>query len=119
MLWQDQWEDFRCYIAHLWAEKKSLDTVLAESEQLMRQTYGYTTLRNDPAQQHKAEALLSATQSYARELAAMRPGTAELADSTGFSPEGVRKAMGEMQSLERKLTPSDWAPTASSAMEVR
>ena len=40
----------------------------------------------------------------------MRPGTAELADSTGFSPEGVRKAMGEMQSLERKLTPSDWAP---------
>ena len=48
VLWQDQWEDFRCYIAHLWAEKKSLDTVLAESEQLMRQTYGYTTLRNDP-----------------------------------------------------------------------
>ena len=24
VLWQDQWEDFRCYIAHLWAEKKTL-----------------------------------------------------------------------------------------------
>ena len=110
VLWQDQWEDFRCYIAHLWVEKKNLDAVLAESEQLMRQTYGYTTLRNDPAQQHKAEALLSATHSYARELAAMRPGTAELADSTGFSPEGVNRAMGEMGRLERNLTVSDWAP---------
>ena len=110
VLWQDQWEDFRCYIAHLWVEKKNLDAVLAESEQLMRQTYGYTTLRNDPAEQHKAEALLSATQSYARDLARMRPGTAELADSTGFSPEGVNKAFGEMRRLEGNLTPSDWAP---------
>ena len=110
VLCQDQWEDFRCYIAHLWVEKKNLDAVLAESEQLMRQTFGYTTLRNDPAQQHKAEALLSATQSYARELARMRPGTAELADSTGFSPEGVNRAIGEMQRLEGNLTPSDWAP---------
>ena len=110
VLWQDQWEDFRCYIAHLWAEKKGLDAVLAESEQLMRQTYGYTTLRNDPAQQHKAEALLSATQTYARQLATMRPGTAELADATGFSPEGVNRAMRGMQRLEGNLTPSDWAP---------
>ena len=110
VLWQDQWEDFRCYIAHLWVEKKNLDAVLAESEQLMRQTYGYTTLRNDPAEQHKAEALLSATQSYARDLAKMRPGTAELADSTGFSPEGVNRAFGEMRRLEGNLTPSDWAP---------
>ncbi len=110
VLWQDQWEDFRCYIAHLWVEKKNLDAVLAESEQLMRQTYGYTTLRNDPAEQHKAEALLSATQSYARDLARMRPGTAELADSTGFSPEGVNRAIGEMRRLEGNLTPSDWAP---------
>ena len=110
VLGQDQWEDFRCYIAHLWVEKKNLDAVLAESEQLMRQTYGYTTLRNDPAEQHKAEALLSATQSYARDLARMRPGTAELADSTGFSPEGVNRAFGEMRRLEGNLTPSDWAP---------
>ena len=110
VLWQDQWEDFRSYIAHLWAEKKSLDAVLAESEQLLRQTYGYTLMRNDPAQREKADALLGATQWYARELAEMPEGIVELADSTGFSPEGVRQAMGGLGNLETKLEPSDWAP---------
>jgi len=109
VLWQDQWEDFRCYVAHLWAEKKNLDAVLADTDQLLRQTYGYTTLRNDPAQREKADALLEATQSYARKLADM-PGVAELADSTGFSPEGVSRAMSGMRGLEENLTPSDWAP---------
>ena len=110
VLWQDQWEDFRCYIAHLWAEKKNLDAVLADSEQLLRQTYGYTSMRNDPGQRQKADALLDATQRYARELANMPEGIAELADSTGFSPEGVRAAMGGIGRLESKLTVSDWAP---------
>jgi replicative superfamily II helicase len=92
VLWQDQWADFRCYIAHLWAEKQNLDAVLAESEQLLRQTYGYTTLRHDPALRDKADALLDATKGYARKLADM-PGMAEWADSTGFSPEGVQAAV--------------------------
>lgn len=109
VLWQDQWEDFRCYVAHLWAEKKNLDAVLADTEQLLRQTYGYTALRNDPAQRPKADALLEATQTYARKLAD-NPGHAELADSTGFSPEGVASAMAGMRGLEDRLTPSDWAP---------
>jgi superfamily II DNA/RNA helicase len=106
---QDQWEDFRCYVAHLWAEKKNLDAVLADTEQLLRQTYGYTTLRNDPAQREKAEALLEATKTYARKLAD-NPGHAELADSTGFSPEGIAHALAGMRGLEDHLTPSDWAP---------
>ena len=109
VLWQDQWEDFRCYIAHLWAEKKNLDAVLADTEQLLRQTYGYTSLRNDPDRRAKADALLEATQNYARKLAD-NPGYAELADSTGFSPEGIAKALKGMSSLEKQLTPSDWAP---------
>ncbi len=110
VLWQDQWEDFRCYIAHLWAEKKNLDAVLADSEQLLRQTYGYTSMRNDPQQRQKADALLDATHSYARELAEMPQGIPELADSTGFSPEGVQAAMGGIRNLESRLTVSDWAP---------
>ena len=109
-LWQDQWVDFRCYIAHLWSEKKNLDEVLADSEQLLRQTYGYISMRNDPAQREKADALLDATHSYAREIANMPDGIAELADSTGFSPEGVRQAMGGLGNLETRLTPMDWAP---------
>ena len=110
VLWQDQWEDFRCYVAHLWAEKKNLDAVLSDSEQLLRQTFGYTSLRNDPSQRQKADALLDATRAYARRLADMPGGVAELADSTGFSPEGVTGAMKELRNLETKLTPSDWAP---------
>ncbi len=109
VLWQDQWEDFRCYIAHLWAEKKKLDAVLADTEQLLRQTYGYTTMRNDPAQREKADVLLDATRNYVRKLA-QHPERSELADLTGFSPEGVARAMAGMRGLENKLTPSDWAP---------
>ncbi len=108
-LWEDQWEDFRCYIAHLWAEKKNLDTVLSYSEQLLRQTLGYTSLRNDPLQRNKADALLDATRDYARILAKM-PGVAELADSTGFSPEGVTEARKKLHDLKTRLKPSDWTP---------
>ena len=43
-------------------------------------------------------------------LANMSGGVAELADSTGFSPEGVTRAMMGLRNLETKLTPSDWAP---------
>ena len=110
MLWQDQWEDFRCYIAHMWTEKKNLDAVLADSERLLRQTYGYVTLRSDPDRRDHAEALLAATRSYAHELANMPPGVPELADSTGFSPEGVRRALSGIGNLERQLVPSDWTP---------
>ena len=110
VLWKEQWEDFRCYIAHLWAEKKNLDAVLADSEQLLRQTYGYTSMRNDPQQRQKADALLEATRKYMQKLDGMPEGTAELADSTGFSPEGVQAALRGIRGLESKLTLSDWAP---------
>ena len=109
VLWQNQWQDFRCYIAHLCAEKQNLDAVLAESEQLLRHTYGYTTLRNDPKQQKKADVLLHATKNYVRTLA-KTPGIARLADLTGFSPEGVQKAMQGLLKLEGQLGPDDWTP---------
>ncbi len=110
VLWQDQWEDFRCYIAHLWAEKKNLDAVLSDSEHLLRQTFGYMSLRNDPLQRDKADKLLDATRAYANELANMPGGIAELANSTGFSPEGVRRAMAGLDTLDTRLKPADWAP---------
>ncbi len=110
VLWKDQWEDFRCYITHLWNEKKNLDAMLADSEQILRQTYGYNLLRNDPDQVNLADALLHATRKYAYELADMQTGTSELADSTGFSPESVQAAIKELRSLDRMLTYADWAP---------
>ena len=108
---EDQWRDFRCYVAHLWAEKQDLDRVLAETEQLLRSTYGYgiLTSRADASSRKKAVALLDATKGYIRDLA-NKQGQAVLADSTGFAPEGVGVAMAGLNQLERKLSPDDWEP---------
>ena len=105
----EQWDDFRCYVAHLWNEKKNLDAVLAETEQLLRNTLGYGMLRGSDAGRAKADKLLEATKSYAAKLAE-HPERAALADMTGFSPEGVGRALAGINSLEHKLTVSDWAP---------
>jgi len=105
----EQWEDFRCYVAHLWNEKKDLDAVLADTEQLLRNTYGYGILRASADGKAKADKLLEATRNYARRLAD-NPGYAELADMTGFSPEGVGRALSGLRQLERELTPADWTP---------
>jgi len=110
---EEQWSDFRCYVAHLWNEKKNLDAVLAESEQLLRNTYGFGTLRerSDISARQKAQALLHATGAYARELA-RNPGHATLADATGFAPEGVAAALTGLNQLQQKLTPADWEPAS-------
>ncbi len=109
IIYADEWEDFRCYIAHLWNEKKNLEAVLADTEQLLRNTYGYGVLRGSEDGRNKAERLLEATKSYARELS-NNPGHVALADMTGFSPEGVRKALTGLGNLERNLTTNDWMP---------
>lgn len=103
----EQWDDFRCYIAHLWNEKQNLEAVLADTEQLLRNTYGYGILRGTPGGRTKADKLLEVTKSYAQTLAS-QPSHALLADMTGFSPEGVAKALVGMNQLEHKLSASDW-----------
>jgi len=109
----DQWTDFRCYIAHLWNEKKNLDAVLAETEQLLRNTYGFGILQeqSDTSAKQKADALLTATSNYARRLA-KNPGSATLADATGFAPEGVIEALKGLDQLQYKMRPSDWEPSS-------
>jgi superfamily II DNA/RNA helicase len=105
---QDQWSDFRIFVAHLLNEKKNLDAVIAEAESLLRTTLGYGTLkiRED---HEKSNALLNATKQYARAIAE-HPENAVLADATGFSPEGVSRALLGLNSLEKKLTIADWQP---------
>ncbi len=105
----DEWADFRCYVAHLWNEKEGLDAVLGDTEQLLRNTYGYSILVSQNKSDDKAKALLNATRKYASKLA-QNPGNVKLADMTGFSPEGVKKAFKELGQLENKLNPSDWTP---------
>ncbi|HEX3779024.1 MAG TPA: DEAD/DEAH box helicase [Pseudonocardiaceae bacterium] len=106
----DQWADFRSYVAHLFAQKKNLDAVLAETELLLRNTFGYSTLaESTPAQRRKGFRLLEATRSYAAELA-QQVETATLADSTGFTPEGIRAAMHGMRQMGTSLDAEDWQP---------
>ena len=112
VLWKDEWNDFRCYVAHLWNEKKNLDAVLSDTEQLLRNTYGYGLLESQPEQKKKAETLLEATKKYARELSSKDPRHTSFADLTGFSPEGVAKAINEIDRLENKLTADDWKPNS-------
>lgn len=106
---EEQWEDFRCYVAHLWNEKKNLDAILADTEQLLRNTFGYGLLRSKQSDRSKADKLLEATKNYARKLSE-HPERAALADMTGFSPEGIGRALAGMNNLERKLTLDDWKP---------
>jgi superfamily II DNA/RNA helicase len=108
---REQWEDFRCYVAHLWNEKKNLDAVLADTEQLLRNTFGYGLLKSKKSDCRKADKLLEATRNYARELE-KHPERAALADMTGFSPEGIAKAFAGINNLERKLTIDDWKPNS-------
>lgn len=105
----EQWDDFRCYVAHLWNEKNDLELVLADTEQLLRNTLGYTALRASANGRDKADKLLEVTKRYARSLSE-NPGFVALADMTGFSPEGVKKALVGMNQLERKLQANDWTP---------
>ena len=107
---REQWSDFRSYIAHLYNEAKDLNKALAETEQALRNTFGYGALQaSNPQDRRRAAALLNAAKAYAHELNA-HPENAALADATGFDPEGVRTAILEMNNLENKLKPSDWQP---------
>jgi len=107
----EQWTDFRCYVAHLWTEKQNLEEVLNNTELLLRNTLGYSSLRstNDISDHRKAKALLEATKSYAKSLD-KQGQYINHADATGFDPEGVRSAMAGLRQLDKKLTPNDWEP---------
>lgn len=112
VIYQDQWGAFRSYIAHLWNEKGNLEELIGETEQLLRNTLGYKTLRDkvhDPKSQKKAQALLDVTKYYATELA-KKPNYSALADATGFAPEGVGRAIAQLSRLDKKLTTDDWEP---------
>jgi DEAD/DEAH box helicase len=111
-IYNDQWADFRSYVAHLFAQKKNLDAVLAETELLLRNTFGYSSLaESTPEKRSQGLRLLEATRAYAAELA-QHVETATLADSTGFTPEGITAAMRGMRELPHRLSVDDWEPSS-------
>jgi replicative superfamily II helicase len=107
MMYVPQWEDFRCYIAHLLNEKKELQATLNEMDRMLSNTFGYSELKK--MNPHQSEQLLEATKRYTESIA-KNMGNVARADITGFSVESVKNAMREINQLEYKLTPSDWMP---------
>lgn len=105
---REQWEDFRCYVNHLVHEIGNLDKVLSSAELALRNTYGYRVLQETDEGRVRASKLLEATKAYASKIAAS-PGQVAMADMTGFSFEGVGKALVGINSLEQDLSPSDFA----------
>jgi replicative superfamily II helicase len=107
MMYAPQWEDFRCYIAHLLNEKKELQATLNEMDRMLSNTFGYSELKRiDP---RLSEQLLETTKKYTESIE-KNMGNVARADMTGFSVESVKKAMHEIDQLEYKLTTSDWMP---------
>jgi replicative superfamily II helicase len=107
MMYAPQWEDFRCYIAHLLNEKKELQATLNEMGQMLSNTFGYSELKS--INPRLSEQLLETTKKYTESIA-KNMGNVARADMTGFSVESVKRAMKEIDQLEYKLTTSDWMP---------
>ena len=105
---KEQWEDFRCYVNHLVREIGNLDRVLATAELSLRNTYGYRVLQESAEGRGRAQKLLEATKQYARKISA-NPGQVAMADMTGFSFEGVGRALSGVRALERNLTATDFS----------
>jgi len=107
MMYAPQWEDFRCYIAHLLNEKKELQATLNEMDRMLSNTFGYSELKS--INPRLSEQLLETTKKYTESIA-KNMGNVARADMTGFSVESIKKAMKEIDQLEYKLTISDWMP---------
>ncbi|TFH47115.1 MAG: DEAD/DEAH box helicase [ANME-2 cluster archaeon] len=107
MMYAPQWEDFRCYIAHLLNDKKELQATLNEMDRMLSNTFGYSELKS--INPRLSEQLLDTTKKYTESIA-KNMGNVARADMTGFSVESVKSAMQEINQLEYKLTTSDWMP---------
>jgi len=105
---KEQWEDFRCYVNHLVREIDNLERVLATAELSLRNTYGYRVLQESVEGKARAQKLLEATKQYACKISD-NPGQVAMADMTGFSFEGVGRALSGVHGLERKLTANDFS----------
>ena len=92
-------------------ESENLEEVLAQAEEVLRNTYGYSSLRSADRKgdKAKADALLKATKGYVKQVS-QHPENVTLADSTGFAPEGVGRALVGLNNLDQQLSVDDWTP---------
>ncbi len=118
VVWNEGWDDFRCYVAHMCAEAKDGKSGWADSEHLLRDTYGYTTMRSDPRRREQADALLNATRRCVSEYVKNKRWV-QLAEATGLYPEGAQATMSALNRLDKELKPDDFVPESLFSSEGR
>ena len=96
-----EWSGFVQYVSHMARQSEDLDQFIADSELVMKQTYGYDQLK-----QEEKSALLNAVRDYAEKLD-KKPHLATLSDMTGFTPETIESTMGAVRGLAIKQ--DDWS----------
>jgi hypothetical protein len=95
LVWKKEWSNFSQFIAHT-LRHVGVAKFADQIELVLRGTLGYQTLRETNVV--AARQLLSETRKYANRIAGDM-GSVKLVDSTGFSFESVRSALGKLGQL--------------------
>lgn len=102
-----RWAAFAQYLAHSYRQSGDHERFVADTEKILRATWGYRRLSSSrPA---AAEQLVDASRQYADTLRRMGPGVLSLVDSTGFSGETLMEILQRRESLPS--TADGWSPS--------
>lgn len=102
-----RWASFAQYLAHAYRQTGDHDRFVADTEKILRATWGYRRLTSSrPA---AAEQLVDASRQYAESLRRMGPGILSLVDSTGFSGETLMEILQRRDQLPN--TADGWSPS--------
>ena len=97
-----EWSNFVQYLCHAYRQIGDHSRFIAETETIVKATYGYQRVKNaNPA---LARAMVNATVQYAEEIRKIDPQTLSLVDQTGFSPESIRTLRKGVQDSRIRLS---------------
>ena len=102
-----RWASFAQYLAHAYRQAGDHARFVADTEKILRATWGYRRLASSrPA---AAEQLIDASRQYAESLRGMGPGILSLVDGTGFSGETLMEILKRKEQLPN--TADGWSPS--------
>jgi hypothetical protein len=102
-----RWSSFVQYLAHAYRLAGDHQSFLADTEKLLRGTFGYRRLSQ--SRPVVAEQLVDATRNYAETLSKMGKGIVSLIDSTGFSGESIMDLLSRRDAFP--TDPNAWSPS--------
>ncbi|HII67216.1 MAG TPA: DEAD/DEAH box helicase [Thermococcaceae archaeon] len=98
-----RWSSFTQYLAHTYRQINDHQKFLAQTELILRGTFGYRELEKKAPE--SARKLLNAVKRYADDMKKC-PGYLSLADQTGFSPLAVAEAVNRLKEIG--INKNDW-----------